>query len=272
MEDKLTQHILVMLGKGQISKEAAVKALSLNRDGVIKVADGQRPNPSSSFGMADTAKMLALNFAMLKGMDLLDTGVSKLVSGDTQGNRDAVFQKLMRQHPGLQGKDPERAKANFNYIAAASPHLLKHPLILGDNVANMTAMGATPLDTLQTIGDVNKGMPARKPSEFVGQAASELSKAYFHKDPVAPAPPPSRADAIAASVMKRYDDLRTDIAFDQHVNGPPPPPPTDPKHNHFGLTGMAYEAAVAKERMGKIQGRGGNRGNQNQGGNRGGRP
>jgi hypothetical protein len=181
--DDLTNEILILLGEGKITKEAAIAALKLNPSGVIKIADGPT---GAGMSVSDTAKMLALTMLMHKGFELGGSALDKMFSGTSRKRNDALFQKLMLEHPGLAGKDPARAKANFDYIVQASPHLLKHPLILGDNVANMTAMGATALDTLKTISDVEKGVAPKKPSEFAGTAAKDLAKAMFTTAPSKP--------------------------------------------------------------------------------------
>lgn len=177
--DDLTNEVLILLGSGKITKEAAIAALRLNPHGVIKIADDDGKPAGKGMSVQDTIKMLGLTMLMTKGFEMGGSAIDKLFSGNSRKRNDALFQKLMREHPGLQGKDVARAKANFDYIAQTSPHLLKHPLILGDNVANMTAMGATALDTLKTISDVEKGVTPKKPSEFAGTAAKDIAKAIY---------------------------------------------------------------------------------------------
>lgn len=203
--DDLTNHILVLLGKGKITKEAAVQALSLNRKGVIKLSSGIDGSTAvKGMTTADAVKLVGLNLLMNKGLELGSGALDYATSGLKDRSNDAVFQKLMREHPSMQGKDPARAKANFDYIASTSPHLLKHPLILGDNVANMTAMGVTSLPTLNELSELQKHINTNSPkSQFPSMAAKTISEAYMN-EVVNPSQSPDQM--MNANIIKMRDE------------------------------------------------------------------
>jgi hypothetical protein len=211
--DDLTNHVLILLGQGKISKEAALAALVLNPDGVIKLSAGPGEGSSNSSFMT-TAKQKGLEFLLNKAFGGVESGVDKLLGKVMTGGKDAVFQKMMRQHPQLTGKDPSRAKANFDYIVATSPHLLKHPMILGDTVANMTAMGMTALPTLNELAELQKNVTQKtekKPSDFVSSTSKDLSRSLF-KDPAAPVPTTEQQAATDVDALLEHAKKKQMVA------------------------------------------------------------
>jgi hypothetical protein len=150
---KLTDYVLALMIRGDLSKEAGVEALAFNKEHKVKLGEG---NPLMPANAEQLAKYIGLQLAVSKGVDVAGKAMSGIVDHFSKGKHDAVFQQLIAQHPALEGKDPLRAKANFDYLLAESPHLIDHPLILGDHVANMTSMGTSDLNTTKTIADIAK--------------------------------------------------------------------------------------------------------------------
>ncbi len=204
---KLTDYILALMVKGELSKEAGIAALSLNKNDTVKLADGshvQMPGAVAPTSMEDLAKYIGIQIAVSKGLDVAGGLIGKMTDKMTKGKNDGLFQQLLSTHPAMSGKDPARAKANFDYLLAESPHLSDHPLILGDHVANMTSMGTSDLATTKTIADITKArsdVASKKNPMFPmsAQIGDMAGKMYLAGN----APPPPSGEQIV-------DQLATD--------------------------------------------------------------
>jgi hypothetical protein len=165
------EDILKLYVNGKLTKEATVKALAPFKGTQVKLAVGGN----------DLLTAILAQVGATKGLDLAERGLGRLWSHLTQGRRDALFQQMMKEHPSLYGKDPVRAKANFDYLAMQSPHLLDHPTLMGDQIANMTALGTTDIGTLKTIADTQKSIIQGKPqeSQLARDVGSTVSKSMI---------------------------------------------------------------------------------------------
>lgn len=207
---KFTEYILALMVKGELSKEAALEALELNKEGSVKLANPQQNN-AVPLSAEDLAKYLAIQMGVSAGVNALGTaagGLANKVMGKfTRGRNDALFQQMMGEHPALQGKDPARAKANFDYLLAESPNLAEHPLILGDHVANMTSMGTSDLATTKTIADIAKSkadIAGKNVGTNFGQTAGDMAgKMYL----AGKTPQVNPADLIQQESDKEYNSL-----------------------------------------------------------------
>lgn len=214
---KLSEYVLRLVATGQLTKEAGANAFTFQKKAV------QHPNapvvapPAPSPGM-DALKSLGVQLAAIKGLELAGKGLSAGMDYFNAPNKDMVFQDLMATHPGLKGKDPVRAKANLDYILDEMPHLADHPLILGDHVANMTALGATDPMTLKTIAeigkarnDLNKNDKSWIPESVLTEAGNKAKEVYEQGKAPPPTPPVSDFDRIRGEVDKQYG-FRNEVA------------------------------------------------------------
>lgn len=166
--------VLSLCARGLLTKQAAAQMLAPFRGRTVKLADwGSSP-------YMDAAKIIALQAAVMKGIGAVEGVAGKAWNAISRRGNDALFQKLMNEHPAMQGKDVARAKANFDYIVKEAPHLIDHPMILGDYVGNMTALKTTDPATLKTIAETEKARIAVKPqnSGLGALAAKEVSDVY----------------------------------------------------------------------------------------------
>lgn len=179
---KFTNYVLELLAKGELSKEASLDALAMSKEAgnpMDYVTGRDNAKPLNWQQMAAAAGIM---YGVPKALDLAERGVSHLLSGRNQAANNALFQKLMQQHQGLQGKDPIRAKANFDYIVKETPHLADHPIILGDHVANMTSMGTTDPATLNMLANMTKSRSdahSSRPNNAADTVGDMLSKNYL---------------------------------------------------------------------------------------------
>jgi hypothetical protein len=205
--------VLRLHSQGLLSKEATISALSFARGQRVKIADASP--------YLDVAKLVALQAGVMKGIGLAENLAGKAMGALARPGHDAMFQNLMRQHPAMVGKDPVRAKANFDYIMRESPHLIDHPVILGDYVGNMTALKTTDPATIKTIAETEKARAGARPqsSGLPLEAAKRVGDVYAKQLELGNAP--SVDEQIKAKALERMVSLKGERAGDEMARLPP---------------------------------------------------
>jgi hypothetical protein len=201
----LTGEVLKLYSAGKLTKEATIKALE-SVPGKTKLAKSDEWGP-----VATSVASAAIPLLTMAGYKALESGVGNLWGNSfTKRRRDALFQQLMQTHAAMKGKDPERARANLDYVLDTTPHLEKHTLILGDTVANMTAMGGTDPATLKTFTDIEaaKSKTTAEDKQQRRDTVNAVSGALQKAVQLYMAPePPSDEDVAKDQVSKGLEEF-----------------------------------------------------------------